>query len=194
MTFEHEAEVITKVVALVGTEDLHWESDDPMALRCAYDEPATEVTLRHDILGDVIKVKERDTTRHYRAPGCRRGCCWGQGDRACTRGTSGYEAFGNLVDDFGTLSDVEDSIEYGLYARKERLRRCHLRSLQQDNTAQDQDNVRGEPRPPEALELKRAGTVTRVLRSPRAEAANAHTNHGRNGQCMIVCLQSLCYT
>ena len=74
------------------------------------------------------------------------------------------------------------------------LEACSRTSLK-TNTAQDQGyDVRGEP-PPEALELKpeRAGTVTRVLRSPRTEAANAHKKHDGNGQC-IVCLQSLRYT
>ena len=49
MALEHEAEIIPEVVALVGAADLHREPDDPMAVRCAYDEPTTEVTLRHDI-------------------------------------------------------------------------------------------------------------------------------------------------
>ena len=67
MALEHKAKVVPKIVALIGTSDLHRESNDPMVVRGTYDEPATEVTLRHHILRDVVKVKERGSTRQGRA-------------------------------------------------------------------------------------------------------------------------------
>lgn len=130
MALEHEAEVIPKVVALVRAAKLHRESKDSMIVRRANDDPATEGALRHDILRYVIKVKEGVTAWKSCATRCRRGGCWGQRRApSARRRTSRDEAFGNLVDDFGTLPNVEDRVEDRLYARKERLRRGHTRSL-----------------------------------------------------------------